>query len=187
LAISVLGLILSALLGCSNTTKPIVGPIEFTNTSGVSVPAVTSLAENGQLYLVGTVTNDDEDLGVSWTVSCGNSEPPSTGSIDTLCGTLVPPQTESGPVPLYPSTGFVTTYTAPQAIPKGSTVTITAHATSLPSVTSSVTLTIVAAQSGNSSSAWLPGETSTSFQAAGVRAPALSGDENAPGTLKEKR
>jgi hypothetical protein len=49
-------------------------------------------------------------------------------------------------VPTYPSTGIITTYTAPSVVPKGGTVTITAHATSLPSVFSSVTLTIVAAQ-----------------------------------------
>jgi hypothetical protein len=156
LAISALALILPALVGCSSVTRPVVGPIEFTNSSGVSVSAVTSLAVNGQVYLVATVTHDDENLGVSWTVACGSAEPPSSGYIDTSCGACVPAQTESGPVPLYPSTAFITTYTAPPAIPKGSTVTITAHATSLPSVSSSVTLTIVAAQAGSPSMATPP-------------------------------
>jgi hypothetical protein len=132
--------------GCGGTIKPQIGPIEFTNASGVSVPAVTSLAVNGQVYLIVTVTNDDQLLGASWTVSCGSEVPPGGTSIDTSCGTCNPAQTASGPVPLYPSTGIITTYNAPPTVPKGGTVTITAHATALPSVTSSVTLTIVATQ-----------------------------------------
>ena len=152
LAFSVLALILSALAGCANTTKPVVGPVEFTDISGASVPAVTSLTASGHVYLVATVTNDDEALGVSWTVACGSSVPPSGtggGTIATACGVCSPAQTASGPVPLYPSTGIVTTYTAPSVIPDGNTVTITAHATSMPSVTSSITLTVVAAQAAN--------------------------------------
>ena len=97
--------------------------------------------------MVANVTDDDQFLGVSWTVTCGSAAPVGGGTIDTACGTCNPAQTESGPAPLYPATGIVTTYNAPSAIPKGATVTITAHATALPSVTSSVTLTIVAASS----------------------------------------
>jgi predicted small lipoprotein YifL len=44
---------LMTLAGCGATVKPQVGPIEFTNAAGVSVPAVTSLAVNGQVYLDG--------------------------------------------------------------------------------------------------------------------------------------
>jgi hypothetical protein len=102
---------------------------------------------NGQLYMIATVTNDNEDLGVSWTVTCGSAAPPGGISIDSSCGVFTPAQTQSGPVPAYPVTGIVATYNAPSAIPKGNTVTITAHATALPSVTSSVTLTIDAAAS----------------------------------------
>jgi ribosomal protein S10 len=113
------------------------------------------------------VIDDDQYLGVSWTVICANSTPVSSGSIDTYCGTFGSTnsntaQTASGPIPLYlpTGTGIITAYNAPSALPKGETeetVTITAHATSLPSATSSVTLTIcgqggcptqVAAQSG---------------------------------------
>ena len=138
-----------ALAGCGGSVKPAIGPVEFTTASGISAPAITSLAVNGQTNLVATVTHDDQLLGVSWTVTCGSASPPATGAIDTSCGVLNPSQTASGPVPTYstPGIAFVTTYTAPPQIPKGGSVTITAHATSLPSVSSSVTLTIVKAAS----------------------------------------
>jgi len=135
------------LAGCGGMVKPQIGPIQFTSSSGASVPAVSSLPVNGQAYLVATVTNDDQVLGVSWTVTCGSAAPPGGTSIDSACGTCNPAQTASGPVPLYPSSGIISTYNAPSEIPRGGTVTITAHVTALPSVTSSVTVTIVAAQS----------------------------------------
>jgi hypothetical protein len=153
LALCAVAFVLAASAGCGGTARPEIGPIEFTNASGTSQPAVSAVEVNGQLYLVAVVTNDDQLLGVSWTVSCGSALPPSSGVIDTSCGTLSPAQTLSGPVPSYPSTGYVTTYSAPQAIPKGGTITITAHATALFSVSSSVTLTIEAAQSGANVSA----------------------------------
>jgi len=125
--------------------KPQIGAIQFTTVSGASVTAPTSLAVNGQVYMVADVTNDDQLLGVSWSVTCGSSAAPGGISIDRACGTFNPAQTESGPVPLYLTTGIITTFNAPAAIPTGKTVTLTAHATALPSVTSSVTLTIVSA------------------------------------------
>jgi len=131
------------LAGCGGTNHPQIGPISFTSASGASVPAGTSLAVNGQVYLVATVANDDEFLGVSWTVTCGSAAPPGGISIDSSCGFFEPAQTASGPVPPYSSTGIITTYNAPPNIPKGEVVTITAHATALSSVTSSVNLTIV--------------------------------------------
>ena len=152
LAFPLLGLILSALAGCSNSTKPQVDPIEFTDSAGAPAPAVTSLAVNGQVYLVATVRDDYQFLGVSWTVTCGSAIPPGGsggGGIDTACGVFNPAQTASGPVPSYPSTGIITTYIAPSVIPKGGDVTITAHATSLPSVTSSIKLTIAAAEAAS--------------------------------------
>lgn len=184
LAIFTLALIPSVLVGCSNNARPTIGPIEFTTASGVSAPAVTSLAVNGQIYLVATVSDDDQYLGVSWTVTCGSAQPPSSGSIDTSCGTFVPSQTESGPVPAYPSSGFVATYSAPPEVPKGSTVTITAHATSLPSVASTVTLTIVPAPPGNSA-IMSPGAVPGGIQDA-AHGLALSGDESGPEIQKEK-
>jgi hypothetical protein len=143
---SPLAFILTLLCACGGSAKPAVGAVEFVDSSGTAVPAVSSLAVNGVVYLVGTVTNDDEMLGVSWTVNCGSLPPggSTNGVISTACGVITPAQTLSGPVPSYPSAGYIAEYTAPSAVPKGNTVTITAHATSLPSIVSSVTLTIVA-------------------------------------------
>ncbi len=140
-----LAFILTLASACGGSAKPVVGPIEFVDSSGASVPAVSTLPINGAVYLVGTVTNDDEMLGVSWTVGCGSLPPGggTNGVLSTACGVFYPTQTLSGPVPTYRSTGYITEYTAPSAIPKGDTITITAHATSLPSVVSSVNLTIV--------------------------------------------
>jgi hypothetical protein len=168
-ALSIFSLaVLIALAGCGGSVKPQIGPIEFTNAAGTGVSPVTSLAVNGQIFLVATVTHDDQLLGVSWTVNCGSAVPPSSGTIDTSCGTCVPAQTQSGPVPLYPSTGIITTYNAPSAIPKGATVTITAHATALPSVSSSVTLTIVAAQAANPARGWPQSGAERGQQGAGM-------------------
>jgi len=125
--------------------KPQVGAIQFTTASGASVTAPTSLAVNGQVYVVADVTNDNQFLGVSWTVTCGSAAAPGGVSIDSACGTFNPAHTLSGPVPLYLTTGIISTYNAPAQIPTGTTVTITAHATALPSVTSSATLTVVSA------------------------------------------
>jgi hypothetical protein len=138
-------LVVAMLTGCANPKGPTVGPIVFTDATGTPVSAVTTLAVNQPVYMVAEVSNDNDFLGVSWTVTCGSA--PSGGSggtvINTACGVCNPAQTASGPVPTYPSNGIITTYTAPSVIPKGGTVTITAHATSSPSVVSSVTLTIV--------------------------------------------
>ena len=82
-----------------------------------------------------TPSNAGLNGGVDWTVTCGGS--PTTGSITGgACGTLSPAHTSSG---------SATTYTAPPAVPLGTTVTITAAVTSDPSATSTVTLTIVPA------------------------------------------
>jgi hypothetical protein len=165
---AVFAFILSTLAGCGNSTKPQVASITFatdlTGAKTVCTTAVTSdttagtplcsasllpsLAVGGQAaYLYANVIDDDQDLGVSWTVTCGSAASAGSGAINTSCGTFSYAQTLSGPVPLYKTTGIVTTFSPPSTIPKGETVTITAHATSLPSVTSSVTLSIVAAQS----------------------------------------
>jgi hypothetical protein len=145
-------LVVAVSIGCSNPNRPTVAPIQFVDATGGLLSPVTTLAVNQPVYMVATVSNDNDFLGVSWTVACGST--PSTGAggtvISTACGVCNPAQTASGPVPTYPSTGIITTYTAPSAIPKGSTVTISANVTSLPSVFSSVTLTIVDPQSASS-------------------------------------
>jgi hypothetical protein len=163
-----LGLAFLTLAGCGGNPKPQIGPIQFTTASGASVPSVTSLAVNGQAYVVATVTNDDQLLGVSWTVTCGSAAPPGGTTIDSSCGTFDPSQTLSGPVPLYPSSGIVAAYNAPSDIPVGGTVTIIAHVTALPSVTSGVTVTIVAAQTSKVEPASTPGKKSSQAYVASV-------------------
>lgn len=166
--------------GCGGKQRPLIGPIQFTDASGASVTAVSSLAVNGQVYLVATVTHDDQFLGVSWIATCGSAASPGTGAVDTSCGTFSPSQTLSGPVPAYPQTGVIATYTAPAAIPKGKSVTITAHATSLPSVTSGVVLTIVAAKTTETKQPGpLPAEIGKSIAAG----PGAQSDSPAPGDL----
>jgi hypothetical protein len=137
---------LAWLAGCT-VQRPSVEPIVFTSATGAPMAAVSSLPVNGVVYLVGVVSNDDEQLGVSWTTNCGSlpANGGTNGAISTACGVIAPAQTLSGPVPTYPTTDVITTYTAPSAIPKGNTVTVTAHATSWPTASSSITLTIVAA------------------------------------------
>ena len=187
LAISALALALPAFIGCSNAARPLIGPIQFTTNSGAPGPAVNSLAVNGQVYLVATVTNDDQFLGVSWTITCGSAQSPGSGSIDTSCGSCVPSQTQSGPVPHYPSTGFITTYNAPPEVPKGSIVTITAHATSLPSVTSSITLKIVPTETASLAMPSLPGAVTAGNEDVAMSALMRRDNENAKRTLKEER
>jgi hypothetical protein len=144
---------LLALGGCGDVAKPVVGPITFfANASGtMQLPPVTSVTHSPQtqLNLDVTVTGDPEALGVDWTVTCGSSLPEGSlpaGQVDTSCGSFAPYHTVSGPLPSYTlpaGTVIVTTYTAPSNVPKGGTVTIIAHATSLPSSVSSVTLTVM--------------------------------------------
>lgn len=156
--------VVAVAFGCANPKPPAVGPIEFVDSKGDPVSAVSTLDVNEPVYMVATVSNDNDFLGVSWTVACGSV--PSSGSggtvINTACGVASPTQTASGPVPNYPSTGIITTYTAPSVVPKGGTVTISAHATSLPSVLSSVTLTIIETQ-GASSGLALPHSAPTGY------------------------
>jgi hypothetical protein len=144
-ALAPIALVIATLAGCAGMPKPQIGPVQFTTASGASLATPASLPVNAQVYVVADVTNDDQLLGVSWTVTCGSAAAPGGISIDNACGAFNPAHTESGPVPLYLTTGIITTYNAPAAIPNGSNVTITAHATALPSVTSSVTLTVTSA------------------------------------------
>lgn len=173
LALASFALILITISGCGGSARPQVTSITFTSDAAGLAPvcttAITPDTPSGTLpctpappatsllpaltagsagtYLYANVVNDDQYLGVTWTLSCVSPSPVSSGSVNTACGTISPAQTLSGPVPAYPITGIVAHYDPPSAVPKGGTVIITAHATGLPSVASSVTLTITAAQS----------------------------------------
>lgn len=168
LSLSAFALLLPTLIGCANSTRPQVVSITFTTDSTGATPICTisvssaaqsagpgctsallpTLVAGGQAaYMYATVLGDSEALGVSWTETCGSAAASGSGAIDTSCGTFQPAETLSGPVPLYATTGIVTTYNAPSTVPKGGTVTITAHATTLPSEALSVKLDIVATKS----------------------------------------
>ena len=138
--------ILLTLGGCSVKAPPLVGAVTITDAKGVVQASIASLPRGAAIYLDVTITQDVETLGADWTVTCGSALPEGTlppGMVDTSCGTFVPNHTFSGPMPTYPgATGVVTLFTAPANIPKGGTVTILVHATSLPSSISSLTLTI---------------------------------------------
>jgi hypothetical protein len=91
-----------------------------------SAPPAT-LAVNGTAMVSSTVTNDPMTKGVDWTVTCGSA----------LCGSFNPTHTASA---------ANTTFTAPAAVPTGTTVTIKAASTAdnTKFVTMVVTITSVA-------------------------------------------
>jgi hypothetical protein len=139
----------TALVGCSNAPKPLVQAITVTDAMGNPQPAITSIQHGGPaIYLDATVVNDEQHLGIDWTVTCSSSLPPGTlpaGIVDTSCGTFAPNHTTSGPIPPYvlPAGIFiVTSFTPPANTPNTATVTITAHATSDPSETSTLVLQV---------------------------------------------
>jgi hypothetical protein len=72
------------------------------------------------------VSNDPSAGGVKWSVTCGS----------IACGSFSPAQTSSV---------AKTTYTAPDAVPEGGTVTITATSVTDPTKFATTTVTISAA------------------------------------------
>jgi hypothetical protein len=101
----------------------IVTPIVIAITQGV---ANNSMVKNASAALAAAVNNDAASAGVDWTVTCG-----SPGA----CGTFSPTHTASG---------ATTTFTAPNAVPVGITVTITAASTTDPSKNATEIVTITA-------------------------------------------
>ncbi len=89
----------------------------------------TKLSVNETSLLLAEVLNGSTSL-VNWSVNCG-----STGA----CGSFNPTQTQNG------SSNTTTKYTAPSAVPSGSTVTITAKSVADPTKSASFTVTITAA------------------------------------------
>lgn len=101
----------------------IVAPISIKITQGIPTG---SIVQNSSAPLVATLTNDQSNAGIDWTVSCGTPG---------LCGTFSPTHTESA---------ATTTYTAPAAVPVGGTIKITATATADPNQTATETDTVTA-------------------------------------------
>jgi hypothetical protein len=126
---SALAILLS---GCSSGSRVQAGPIVVTIGGASSSQQAFSLGVSQQATMSMTPVNDSLGAGVDWTVNCQGS--PVTGSITGgACGTISPVHTASGGNAIY---------TAPSYVPIGGTVIITAAATSNPSATSSVTVTI---------------------------------------------
>jgi hypothetical protein len=113
------------LVACSGTssgpTPPAPISVSFLN------PPVTSLNISTSTGVIAVVTNDTNNAGVTWRVSCGTSS----------CGTISPVLTASG---------GTATYTAPSAVPTPAAVTITATSVTdnTKSVSASITITSTA-------------------------------------------
>jgi hypothetical protein len=112
----------------ADPTKTATATVSITTTANITVtfspaPPLT-LQQSAQATLSVTVTNDAQNKGVDWTVTCGGSS----------CGSFNPTHTASG---------AATTFTAPGSVPPGNTVTITAASTADPTKTASATLTIL--------------------------------------------
>ena len=89
----------------------------------LSPAAPTSLVAGGTASLTAVVSNDSNNAGVRWTVSCGSSS----------CGSFSSASTPSG---------TATTYTAPSTPPSPATVTVTATSATDTTKTASATITI---------------------------------------------
>jgi len=107
----------------ASATVTIVNPNPISITLTQAPPS--SLQASSPATVSATVTNDAQNKGVDWTVSCSGS-----------CGSFNPAHTASG---------GTTTYTAPASVPAGNTVTITATSTADPTKSQSATVTIVPA------------------------------------------
>lgn len=147
---------LFAVSGCSsgNAVKPSVEGITFTDIDGTGLKTQpTSLAVGQGTYVDVTLSGDPQLLGANWTAVCssalapGQPLPPGQTQDDS-CGTFTPAHTlgVSGQIPSYVgnavTAGYLALYVAPAAPPAQGVVTLYASATSDPSRTASVTLSI---------------------------------------------
>jgi hypothetical protein len=158
------------------TATSVADPTKFVSATitilpiSVSVsPATLSVATNGTGSLSAAVTNDGENKGVDWIVSCTNSVTPGN------CGTVSPSHTASG---------ASTTYTAPSLanIAVGNAIAITATSTTDPTKSATATITTVKGQfvSGQAQAAWQPvNDAQVSLHAVTTSATALNAEVNA--------
>jgi hypothetical protein len=114
------------LVACSSGTSSGPTPPNPISVSFLNPPA-TSLNVGTSTGVIATVSNDTNNAGVTWKVSCGSSS----------CGTINPALTASG---------GTATYTAPSAVPTPASVTITATSVTdtTKSVSASITITSTA-------------------------------------------
>ena len=117
--------------GCS-VARPSLGAISVTSPNGTSSAQVTSVVVSLSVDVTLSVSNDPTGLGVDWSLVCGGSAVP--GFTTNVCGTITP---------VHVGSNISMVYLAPEYVPIGNTVTLTANATSDPSQSVSVTLTIL--------------------------------------------
>ncbi|MEI9979608.1 MAG: hypothetical protein WDN23_11525 [Edaphobacter sp.] len=111
----------------TDTTKTASATITITAPAAITVALnptpPTSLGLGATANLTAVVTNDAQNKGVTWTVTCGSSS----------CGSFNPTSTASG---------AATAYTAPSAFPTAGTVTVIATSVADTTKTASATITI---------------------------------------------
>jgi sugar lactone lactonase YvrE len=117
--------------GCS-AAKPQLGAISITDPTGATPGQLTQVVVNATANVSVSVSSDKPGLGVDWSLTCGGS--PNTIETTNVCGTLNP---------VHVGSNINMIYTAPAYVPVGSTVTLTAQATTDPSVKASATITII--------------------------------------------
>jgi hypothetical protein len=119
-AFVVVGLLLTGCGGGGGSNPPGSVSVAISN-------APASMAVGVSKSITATVTNDSTSAGVTWKVACGGS---SCGSVSPASGTGNNPST---------------TYTAPSAVPSGTSVTITATSQADTTQSAIATITITAA------------------------------------------
>jgi hypothetical protein len=117
----VLVLTLGGLSAC--VTKSVLPPSASAIVVSFSLSPPQALQLGSQTTLMVNVANDVTDAGVDWVASCSAAN----------CGTFNPDHTLSG---------VATVYTAPNSIPAGNTINLTAKATASPSESVTVTIAI---------------------------------------------
>jgi hypothetical protein len=90
----------------------------------------SSMLINAMASLIATISNDLANAGVDWTVSCNNQP----------CGSFSPSNSPTA----HTFSGAPITFIAPNAVPPGGTVTITAASTTDPNTLTRIDVTITA-------------------------------------------
>src|SRR5208283_1064294 len=101
----VVAALVAMLVACGSSSSSTTQPISLAFTTGFT-PS-TSMTIGSYTGLAVTIAGDSNGAGVNWAVTCGSAQ----------CGSFTPTSTTSG---------GVTKYRAPSAVPPGDTVTVTA-------------------------------------------------------------
>jgi len=127
------GLSLLLFSGCGGSKA---APVSIAFTQGQAPPS--SVMATSSTQIAATVTNDTQNLGVSWLLTCGA------------------PIAECGSITRHTASGEPATYVAPATVPSGGTVTIQANSSAVPSAGLTATITITPYVSGPISVAFNP-------------------------------